>query len=432
MTKKSKLAKIGALLSLGCFALSLISPLVAQTTPEYVKEHIECTAGNYLPYSYQESERTKVPKGYKPFYISHYGRHGSRFHYSGTDYEKMYHLFRKADSAKALTSKGVEVMNRFKLMDEAFHDRAGDLTKKGVEQHKGIAERMVDGFPEIFKKGSFIDVKSSTSTRCIMSMDAFCQQLRIMEPKLNIQNESSKRWMYYLAAPNDAGEDIAERQKDPAWSVPFGELHARYVHPSRMVAQLFSDADYVKDNIDTIAFMREFYVLNSSLLSENGGISFEDVWTKEELYDNWVVQNAWWYGAYGPCPLTKNESRFFAKNLLGKMIEEADEAIAKGDVQAHLRFGHDTGLLPLTSLMGLSGCNTQTTNLDSLVYHWNEFKIIPMGGNIQLVFYRSKKETEVLLKVLLNEREVTLPIESKTAPYYKWSEVKRYYKELMR
>jgi hypothetical protein len=82
--------------------------------------------------------------------------------------------------------------------------------------------------------------------------------------------------------------------------------------------------------------------------------------------------------------------------------------------------------------MGLSGCNTQTSNLDSLVYHWNEFKIIPMGGNIQLIFYRSKKETEVLMKVLLNEREVTLPIESETAPYYKWSEVKRYYEELMR
>jgi hypothetical protein len=36
------------------------------------------------------------------------------------------------------------------------------------------------------------------------------------------------------------------------------------------------------------------------------------------------------------------------------------------------------------------------------------------------------------MKVLLNEREVTLPIESETAPYYKWSEVKRYYEELMR
>jgi hypothetical protein len=33
----------------------------------------------------------------------------------------------------------------------------------------------------------------------------------------------------------------------------------------------------------------------------------------------------------------------------------------------------------------------------------------------------------VLVKVLLNEQEATLPIKSDIAPYYRWSDVRQYY-----
>ena len=38
--------------------------------------------GTDYPYSFAKVELTKAPKGYKPFYISHYGRHGSRYYWS--------------------------------------------------------------------------------------------------------------------------------------------------------------------------------------------------------------------------------------------------------------------------------------------------------------------------------------------------------------
>jgi len=31
----------------------------------------------------------------------------------------------------------------------------------------------------------------------------------------------------------------------------------------------------------------------------------------------------------------------------------------------------------------------------------------------------------------LNEREVSLPLKSEQSPYYKWEEVKKYYRDLM-
>lgn len=417
---KTKLALLG---------LSFCCALSAQTTQEYMMEHIEYTAGNYTSYPTSFPQQTKAPKGYEPVYISHYGRHGSRYHHTAADYKKLYEIFAKADSAHALTADGESVKVRFKKMYERYYDRAGDLTTKGVAQHRAIADRMYHSFPKVFKKNAVVEVKVSTSGRCIMSMDAFCQQLKVMQPTLDIRSESSKRLMYYIS--NDPMEDKNRRLADTAWSNRFGDLHYRLIHPTRMVKQLFSDMDYVAKNVDTIAFMRKFYEVNNSLVCDDSDINFKDVWTKEELYNNWVVQNAWWYGAYGPCPLTQNRSRFFANDLLNVMIVDADVALATGNVQANLRFGHDIAILPLTALMELQGCRDQLTNLDEVMKYWNEYKIIPMASNVQMIFYKSKKNPDVLVKIMLNEREVDLPLKSDVAPYYKWSEVRQFFKDKM-
>ena len=59
---------------------------------------------------------------------------------------------------------------------------------------------------------------------------------------------------------------------------------------------------------------------------------------------------------------------------------------------------------------------------------WINYRIFPMGANIQFIFYRSSPaDKDVLVKVLLNENEATLPIPTENAPYYKWNEVRKYY-----
>ena len=152
-------------------ALLYCSAAMAQTTKEYMLAHPEKTGGNQLAYSTDFRPQTPAPKGYKPFYISHYGRHGSRYHYTGFDYMMMRNLILKADSANALTPRGKELRDRIcKLYDDGFL-RAGDLTQTGFRQHQGIAKRMVENFPEVFGKNAFLEVKSSTSHRVLASMD---------------------------------------------------------------------------------------------------------------------------------------------------------------------------------------------------------------------------------------------------------------------
>ena len=59
---------------------------------------------------------------------------------------------------------------------------------------------------------------------------------------------------------------------------------------------------------------------------------------------------------------------------------------------------------------------------------WWASKVFPMASNIQLVFYRKNPhDKDVLVKVLLNEKEATLPLPSDIAPYYKWSDFREFY-----
>ena len=140
-------------------------------------------------------------------YISHYGRHGSRYHWSADDYKYFYELFKKADSAGVLTDFGKSVADRaYRLYDDAYL-RTGDLTQTGRKQHAGIAERMVKNYPEIFQGKAQIDVSVSTSQRCIMSMDAFCSQLKAMRPDVNISSSAA------TAAPRESQKTSRQTQR---------------------------------------------------------------------------------------------------------------------------------------------------------------------------------------------------------------------------
>ena len=46
-------------------------------------------AGMEGAYRFEENKLTPAPKGYKPFYISHYGRHGSRYAWTSRAYTEI-------------------------------------------------------------------------------------------------------------------------------------------------------------------------------------------------------------------------------------------------------------------------------------------------------------------------------------------------------
>ena len=116
-------------------------------------------------------------------------------------------------------------------------------------------------------------------------------------------------------------------------------------------------------------------------------------------------------------------------NLLTNIIQTADTCVQLGKTQATMRFGHEVCVMPLACLMELGNCGVSVANLDELDQHWKNYRIFPMACNIQLIFYKPKKgQGDILVKALLNEREVTLPVTPTATPYYyKWNDVRAYW-----
>ena len=156
--------------------------------------------------------------------------------------------------------------------------------------------------------------------------------------------------------------------------------------------------------------------------------SKHDLFTADELYNQWLQNNATWFTKVGNSKLTQNRQPYSQRFLLRNIIESADTAMTSANISANLRFGHDGMVAPMTALMDLNGLNEEINDLDDLAAKWRDYSIIPMACNIQLIFYRPDNSTnadDVLVKVLLNETEATLPLTSVTGPYYKWTDVRQ-------
>ncbi len=407
---------------------------------------------NYYAYPTPTAKYTKAPAGYKPFYISHYGRHGSRFHQPADHYHFLYSTLAKADSAGKLTDLGKSLLERAKYLDEYAAPRAGDLTQLGVAQHQGIAKRMVKNFPEIFGKNAYIEAYASTSVRCVVSMAAFLEELRAQKPKLDIHQESGKYLMSFIN-PLDFGKIISE-SNTPAWQKENEKMYS-HVNPSRMMHAIFNDSTYVQKNIDAGDLYSKIYEIGNSLQgSPEIQFSFDDLWTEDELFARWRAQNAWWYSVLGNNPFGKKEGLENARPLLKNVLEIADKVIAADTTNtktksgkqpaATLRFGHDTMVFPFAVLLqmenGTRNTGIEIAEMEGLHKVWRDYEISPMAANVQFVFYKSsKKGAPILVKAMLNETEQKLPVTCETkderretkdcpaAPYYRWDDFREFY-----
>ncbi len=393
-----------------------------------IHENILLSASNYVAYVDPTEPLSASPKGYEPFYLTHYGRHGSRWLIGEWEYTDAMKVLAKAHRNGKLTERG-ELLRR--QLDEFYQttiDRRGDLTTVGERQHHRIGRRLTEHFPEIFgAKNAQVDARSTVVVRCILSMVAECEELCAFNPQLRIHNDVSQAFQYYLnREPWDKA--LREANRDKRKKVTF-DYNKAYTHPERFCSQLFTDESYVRDSVNASQLMRRVFDICSNMQSHDTDINLYDLFTEEECYDLWRIKNIDWYLDYssGISPNSQN-------NLLQNFIATADTIVGQSDFHgATLRFGHEVCVMPLAALMGLGSCYPEIpfSQLDRLDAVWANFRIFPMGSNIQLVFYRPKKgrDGDILVKALLNEREQTFPLKSVQPYYYRWTDVRAYFQK---
>ena len=174
---KSKTYMKKKTLTLLVFSCSLLTSF-AQTAKEEIYADILKSGSNYMAYQAPTKALTKAPKGYEPFYMSHYGRHGSRWLINENDYTSVIRVFRRANELGKLTPLGKEALAKLERFIPTTKGRLGELSDIGEQQHHGIGRRMTENFPEIFSgKDAEVDARSTVVVRCILSMTAECEEL---------------------------------------------------------------------------------------------------------------------------------------------------------------------------------------------------------------------------------------------------------------
>lgn len=395
--------------------------------------------GIYNMYPEEVPSFTAAPKGYKPFYISHFGRHGARYSNDGHVYDDLKHIFDKAYADGKLTAKGLELMKRYNDMYPFVRQREEDLTFKGEEQEREIAHRMYMNCKRVFRKDAHVSAISSVTQRCIITMASFCQQMTKEENTLDITFDESEKFMAFMNAQSNAnptyallgghhGSNRSEFERDLR---PFYDSLAT----DAILGRIFTDIQYA-DTLykDKYQLTYKLFNLAASTVCLDYKEDFHDIFTPEEWYRLWEAENFLFYAYFGPSKYFNGMQCFTADTLLSEIITKADidiaaltskdPAVRSSAVSARLRFGHDLGIMTLFGLLKADGFNKSTDDPKAVADIWEDYNV-PMASNIQLIFYRNRKG-DILVRMMMNEKDIPVPVPTDTAPFYRWPDFRKY------
>ena len=411
------------------------------------KDNLYKFRGSMTQYEDPGVTYSKAPKGFKPFYMSHYGRHGSRYLLNTPQYNDPLTILQQANDKGILTDFGKDVLRRIEIMAKDADGHLGDLTIVGQQQHRGIARRMVRNYPVIFNKKTTIVARSTTSHRVMASMTAAMMEFSSILPQMNIDYNCSDFDRGYLNSEDRAINSAKNsRERNAAVSA----FNAKHNNPERLMCALFSDTTFitryqrtsssgsvsVSDRSDDL--YTKIYDIAANMGSHSYlGFDLDDVFTYDEWYDCWLQNNLYWFSVSGYHDLTQNIVPYGHATLLQDFLDKADIALANGTPAANLRYGHDTALYPLLCLVEVNDCEFAPKDIEDLATKWVNYDIVHMASNLQLIFFKDKNG-KILVRALLDEKEAKLPTEcykdakGNEYPYfYEWDKLEKYYRDIL-
>ena len=377
--------------------------------------------GMYMTYKAPDVAYTTAPKGYKPVYIEHYGRHGSRYHLRqyiiGTPLDSL----RAAGKRGSLTPLGKTVLQGLETLHASSDGKWGELTQRGTLEHEAIASRMLSRFSPVFKGKRRVEAYATLRPRCISSMKAATSVINKARPGITISTQADAATTKYL-------KNELLLHEAQAWYGPRLDTITAKTHPwAEIVRRLYTD--YEKDDFSACILARWIWHCWAEAPCTGTDIFDISAW----LSDAELKSMAGWFDMNLPIKCLRSdvflEGRIESqRELLDDIVTKADAALAEGKTAATLRYGHDANLVPLMGLMNARGFDGVYVLKDRPDERWNSAKMIPMASNVQLVFYKKGRRDPVLVKVLYNEKEIFIAgLEPVSGPYYDWNALKRFW-----
>ena len=379
--------------------LMILAALAMAVSVSAQKKTLEQMGGVYYAYPVKSVLINPTPpEGYTPFYISHYGRHGSRWLPSDSRYEWV--LEQLADK-KNLTAEGKHLRKQMLRVWRNARGHGGQLTQLGARQHEGIATRMVRNFPQVFADGAYLHARSSVVSRCVASMQSFLSVVPTHGLHIDMLTDSAD--MSYIAYTTPR---LKQMEKGP-----FDKMHGS---PARLMRLLFKDPSAVGQPEMLLTELHTIASDMQDVADPSLRVNLYWLFTDDEMRDVYERNNERMAYCNGSDPRTGGEPARSALSLWQDVLTRADAALQKNHPSANLRFGHDTNLYRLLTLMQAS--SAQGGKMD---------EILPMAANLQMVFLRNASG-DVIVRLLHNERDFTLPIPQVMAHYYRWSDIKTF------
>ena len=404
--------------------LLLIVPASAQTKNLY--------AGTKTPYPTPAPQYTPAPPGFTPVFVNYVGRHGARYFTKAGSDIRLLQVLQEALKHDQLTPLGLVLLVRAQRFVQMQTGNYENITGLGKEEQVGIGKRMLTNYQEAFT-GKGVEIYATHKVRTQQSAAAFLDGFAAYSGKKE-----------YHILPDSLDTILRFYDLSPAY-----QAFKKGQTVQQAMDSLLTDnktkqvAKEICQNVftpafktDAVTFVQDLYDVYCGQFSMTAemkqlGITDENIncgipFTRQQLQWFAFINGAEDFLEKGAGRDTLGIQATVATPLLADFITTTSDVIKHGKpADAILRFTHAEAISPFATLLGIPQASVPAASIYQYNQHWSAESIIPLSANIQWIVYSNG--SEYLLKVLLNEKETTLPMPTLQWPYYKWEEVKDYY-----
>ena len=403
--------------------------------------------GTKTPYFQQQINYTTAPQDYKPVFVNYTGRHGARFLTSPGADVLIIDVLQQAEKQQALTNTGKKILAQLQQFEVVEKDNYGNITKLGAAEQHDIAARMQQQYSTAFINDTLL-IETTAKLRTQQSADAFLSGLKGYDTTntkrivFSAKTDNVLRFYDLSQAYNTyvAGETIKKHTDsllaDETTTNTALNVCNKVFIPSFIMAlnnkSIIAKDDDKSVTVTSVVFTQAMYDVYCILFAAKEDFinrhfinHLSEAFSKNDL--QWLdkLNSAEDFFEKGPATDTLGIQAIISSPLLRNLITSTDSIVTNNRAGAILRFTHAEAISPLAVLMGIPVASCTSNSAYTYNKNWSASQIIPLSANIQWIIYSNNKN--YLLKVLLNEKEVALPVATTTYPYYKWSDVKAYY-----
>jgi hypothetical protein len=389
-------------------------------------------AGTKTPYPAPVQQYTPPPAGFKPVFVNHVGRHGSRFFTRAGSDVQVLQVLEAAQKSNALTPLGRQLLamtQRFVSIQKGNYE---NITGLGANEQRLIGKRLLCNYRQAFTgKGLeiFTTHKVRTQQSAAAFLDSFAPYAGKKEYKI-LPDSADTLLRFYDLSPAYQAYKKSSAVQQPVDSLLNDKRTNQYAQ--QVCSKIFT----ATFKTDAVAFTTNLYDVYCGAFSvpvemkahgySAQSLNFRLAFTLQQLQWFAFINGAEDFLEKGAGRDTAGIQATVAAPLLADFINTTSEVVEHTkQTDAILRFTHAEAISPFATLLGIPQASVPAASIYQYNKHWSPEAIIPLSANIQWIVYSNG--ADYLVKVLLNEKEAALPVATKNAPYYRWEEVRRYY-----